>query len=121
MVELMEYVILFGISASVAGASVILVDGAMPGLNQVASASKSDQVAGAARVAIIEDRNVTLLLPLSGSSIACSAGSLSVSVDGSRRTYDVGFPCAFSFYGLKGECTLVFSAPSDSLRLEAKC
>jgi hypothetical protein len=121
MVELIEYVIAFGISAGVAGASVMLVNGAMPGLNQVASASKSDQVAGAARIAVVEDRNVTLLLPLKGSSIACSAGSLSVSIDGAPRAYDVGFPCFFDFQGLNGECTLVFSAPADSLRLEAKC
>jgi hypothetical protein len=121
MVELIEYVIVFGISAGVAGASVMLVNGAMPGLNQMASASKSDQVAGAARIAVVEDRAVTLLLPLTGSSISCAAGSLSVSIGGSSRAYDVGFPCSFDFQGLNGECTLVFSAPANSLRLEAKC
>ncbi len=121
MVELIEYVIAFGISAGVAGASVMLVNGAMPGLIQLASASKSDQVAGAARIAVVEDRNVTLLLPLRGSSVACSSGTLSVSIDGSTRAYKVGAPCSFDFRGLDGECTLTFSAPSDSLRLEASC
>lgn len=121
MVELIEYVIAFGISAGVAGASVMLVNGAMPGLNQVASASKSDQVAGAARIAVVEGRNVTLLLPLRGSSIACAGGSLSVSIDGAPRAYDVGFPCDFDLQGLSGVCTLVFSAPASSLQLEANC
>jgi len=121
MVELIEYVIVFGISAGVAGASVMLVNGAMPGLEQVAAASKSDQVAGAARIAVVEDRNVTLLLPLTASSIACAAGSLSVSVDGVARAYDVGFPCSFDYQGLNGECSLVFSAPADTLQLEANC
>jgi hypothetical protein len=121
MVELIEYVIAFAISAGIAGASVMLVNGAMPGLNQVASASKSDQVAGAARISVLEDRNVTLLLPLTDASISCSGGSLSVLIGGAPRAYSVGFPCAFDFEGLKGECTLVFSAQADSLRLEASC
>lgn len=121
MVELIEYVIAFGISAGVAGASVMLVNGALPGLSQVAAASKSDQVAGAARIAVVEDRNVTLLLPMRDSSIACADGSLSVSVDGSSRAYDLGFPCSFSFRGLNGACSLVFSAGAESLRLEVNC
>jgi hypothetical protein len=121
MVELIEYVMIFGISAGVAGASVMLVNGAMPGLNQVASASKADQIAGAARIAVVEGRNVTLLLPLAGSSVSCAAGSLSVSVGGDPRAYDVGSPCSFDFRGLSGECTLVFSAPADALDLEVSC
>ena len=121
MVELLEYVIAFGISAGVAGASVMLVNSAMPGLNQVASASKSDQVAGAARIAVLEDRSVTLLLPLRDSSMACADGSLSLSIEGSQRAYDVGLPCSFDFHGLTGECTLIFTASADSLQLEARC
>ncbi len=121
MVELLEYVIVFGISAGVAGASVMLVNSAMPGLNEVAAASKSDQIADAARLAVVEGRNVTLLLPLRTSSIACAAGDLAVSVDGADRAYPLGFPCSFSFKGLNGACSLLFSAPSDSLSLEARC
>jgi len=121
MVELIEYVIVFGISASVAGASVMLVNGAMPGLAQVAAVSKSDQVACAARIAVVEDRNVTLLLPLQGSSVACAAGTLSVSTGGGPRAYELGFPCSFDFQGLNGTCTLVFSAPADSLQLGVTC
>ena len=121
MVELIEYVIVFAISAGVAGASVMLVNGAMPGLNQVASASKADQVAGAARRAVVEGKSVTLLLPLKGASIACADGSLSVSADGTVRAYDVAFPCSFDLKGLSGDCTLAFTAPANSLQLEAKC
>jgi len=121
MVELIEYVIVFGISAGVAGASVMLVDGAMPGLNEVAAVSTSDQVAGAARIAAIEDRNVTLLVPFQDAGVSCAAGSLSVSIDGVPRAYEVGFPCSFDFQGLNGACTLVFSAPADALRLAVTC
>jgi hypothetical protein len=121
MVELIEYVIAFGISAGVAGASVMLVDGAMPGLNQMAAASKSDQIAGAARIAVLEGRNVTLVIPLSGTSVACADGALSVSEGRASRTYSVGFPCSFGFDGLNGPCTLVFSAPASSLRLRVSC
>jgi|HubBroStandDraft_6_1064221.scaffolds.fasta_scaffold1060820_1 hypothetical protein len=121
MVELIEYVIVFGISMGVAGASVMLVNGALPGLKEVGAASTSDQVAGAARLAAIEGRNVTLLLPLQNSSVSCSAGSLSVSVNGGSRAYDVGLPCSFDYEGLNGPCTLVFSAPADALELLVAC
>jgi hypothetical protein len=121
MVELIEYVIAFGISAGVAGASVMLVNGAIPGLNEVAAASKSDQVAGAARLTVVEDRSVTLLLPLHGSSIACASGSLSVSIDGHSRAYELGFPCSFDFQGLNGSCRLVFFVRGDSLQLGVTC
>jgi hypothetical protein len=121
VVELIEYIIVFGISAGVAGASVMLVNGAMPGLNQIASASMADQVAGAARIAVVEDRSVRLLLPLEVASVSCAAGSLSVAIGGDAHAYDLGFPCSFDFQGLNGECTLVFSAPADTLELEVSC
>jgi hypothetical protein len=121
MVELIEYVIVFGISAGVAGASVMLVNAALPGLNSVAAASASDQVAGAARIAVVEDRNVTLLVPLRDSGVSCAAGSLSVSTNGETRSFDVGFPCSFDFQGLNGACTLFFSAPAGSLQLAVTC
>ena len=121
MVELIEYVIIFGISASLAGASVVLVNGAIPGLAQVAAVSKSDQVAGAARIAVVEGRNVTVILPLQGASVACRAGALSVSTGGTPSTYDLGFPCSFDYQGLNGTCTLVFSAQAESLQLGATC
>jgi len=83
--------------------------------------SVSDQLAGAARIAVVEDRNVTLLLPLQGTSVGCDAGALSVSIGGDSRTYELGFPCAFDFKGLSGTCSLVFSAPEDSLQLGVTC
>jgi hypothetical protein len=121
MVELVEYIIAFGISAGVAGASMMLVNGAMPGLGQMAAASKSDQIAGAARLAVAEGRNMTLLLPLKDSSISCEDGEISVSEGSASHTYSMGFPCSFAFEGLNGPCRLVFSAPADSLRLQVNC
>ena len=121
MVELIEYVIVFGISVGLAGACVALVEGAMPGLNQVASASKADQIAGAARIAAVEDSSVTLVLPLQDSSVSCSAGSLSVSVGGDPQSYGIGYPCSFDYQGLNGTCDLVFSAPAAALELGVTC
>ena len=121
MVELIEYIIAFGISAGVAGASVMLVNGAMPGLGQMAAASKSDQIAGAARLAVAEGRNVTLLLPFKDSSISCAGGEISVSEGRASHTYSLGFPCSFGVKGMDGLCALVFSEPADSLRLEVSC
>lgn len=121
MVELIEYVIVFGISAGLAGASVMLVNGAMPGLNEIAAASASDQVTGAARMAVVEGRNVTLLLPLQATTISCAGGSLSVSIGGDSRAYELGFPCSFDYQGLSGTCTLVFSAPAEALQLRVTC
>ena len=121
MVELIEYVLVCAISAGVAGASVLLVNGAMPGLTQIESVSKSDQIAGAARIAVVEGRNVTVFLPLQQASIECADGNLSVSEAGTPRVYSVGFPCSFDFPSLNGECTFVFSAPANSLDLEAAC
>lgn len=120
MVELIEYAIVFGISAGLAGACVLLVDGAMPGLNQVATTSKADQVAGAARLAVVQGGNVTLVLPLDNSTISCESGSLSVSSTAGTSAYDVGYPCAFDYQGLSGSCTLVFAA-EESLEMEASC
>jgi len=121
MVELIEYVIAFGISAGVAGASVMLVDGAMPGLNQMAAYAKSDQIAGAARIAVGEGRNTTLVVPLRGASIGCADGALSISEGSVSETYSMGFPCSFRFEGLNGACALSFSAPKDSLLLKVSC
>jgi hypothetical protein len=121
MVEVIEYVLVFAITAGLAAASIAVVSGAMPGLNEVAGASASDQVAGAARIAAVEGRNVTLLLPLQSASLSCSGGSLSVSIDGQSRGYEVGFPCSFDYQDLTGACTLAFSAPGDSLSLEVSC
>ncbi len=121
MVELIEYVIVFAVSAGVAGASVMLVDAALPGLNAMAAASTSDQLGGAARIAVVEDRNVTLLVPLRDAGVSCAGGSLSVSIGGETRAYQVGFPCSFDFRGLNGACTMVFSAPAQALQLEVTC
>jgi hypothetical protein len=122
MVELLEYIIIFSISAGLAGASVALVDGAFPGLTQVAAASQADQIAGGARLAIVQDDNVTLLLPLQNASISCASGSLSVSTGGDDlHSYPVGFPCYFDDQALEGSCELVFSTTNDYLSLQANC
>lgn len=121
MVELLEYALVIGVSSILAAACVLVVGGAIPELNQVAAVSKADQVAGAARISILEDRNVTLLLPMQGSSVSCSSGILQVSIDGYSHDYEIGYPCDFGLQNLQGTCSLFFSAPSDSLQLEATC
>jgi hypothetical protein len=121
VVELIEYVLIFGISAGVAAASVIVVEGAMPGLGSIATVSKADQIAGAARIAIEEGRNVTVLLPLQDVAISCAAGSLSVSSAGYAGSYELGYPCSFDLRSLSGDCDLTFSSPGGALLLEVSC
>src|SRR4029077_13107397 len=98
-------VIAFGISPGVGGGSVMLVDGAMTRLNQIAAYSKARQIARAARIAVAEGRNATLVLPLRGASIACADGALLVSQGPISATYSLDFPCSFSFESLNGACT----------------
>jgi hypothetical protein len=121
LVELIEYVMVFGISAGVAGASIVVVEGAIPGLGSLASASVSDQIAGAARLSIVQGTNATLLLPLREESISCDAGSLVVGGSGGSRSYLVGYPCSFYLAGLTGTCTLRFSSSRSALDLQAAC
>jgi len=121
MVELIEYIIVFGVSAGLAGASVMLVGQAMPGLNEIASTSKSDQLAAAARISIAEGRNVTLLLPVQDSSIACAQGTMTVSMAESTATYALAYPCSFEYFDLTGACNFQFASPADSLELGVKC
>jgi len=121
MVELVEYAIAFTISAGLAAASVALVHGALPGLDQVMSQSKADQIASAARIAVAEDRNTTLLLPLQDTSVSCAAGTLDVSIGGAQYPQEIGFPCDFASGDLTGLCTLSFPAPEALLTLEASC
>lgn len=122
MAELIEYVVVFGISAGLAGASVALVSGALPGLAEVAAASKSDQLAGAARVSLVEGKSVTVVLPVRGAAVSCVSGELSVYVGAYSRSYELGAPCAFSMEGLTGVCAFSFApTSSDALDLEVKC
>lgn len=121
MVELVEYAVIFGISAGIAGASVMLVTGALPGLEQVAAASTSDQIAGAARLAAVEGRNVTVLLPLHDTSVDCGGGSLKVTTGGMSREDETPLPCSFDFQTMSGECGLAFSVRQGSLTMGASC
>lgn len=120
MVELIEYVIAFAVSAGVAGAGLMVVGGAMPGLDQVSNASKADQIGGAASLSVVQGRDVSLLLPLVNATIACGSGTLSVSFGGAARHYEVYLPCSFDFRGLRGTCTLDFSSGA-ALALEVAC
>jgi len=121
MVELIEYVLAFTITAGLAVASVAFVHGALPGLEQVTSQSKADQIAGAARVAVVEGKATRLVLPLSGTSVSCESGTLDVSMSGREYRREIGFPCSFSSGSLTGVCTLLFPAPLTSLTMEATC
>ena len=121
MAVLFEYAVVFAISMGVAGASVMLVGGATPGLTRVAESSRTDQIAGAARLAVAEGRSVSVLLPLSSTLVSCHDGSLTVSMGGDPWTYALGYPCSFDSGELDGTCTLSFSATGDVLELRVAC
>lgn len=120
MVELIEYVVAFAVSAGVAGAGLMVVGGAMPGIGQVSNASKADQIGAAASLSVVQGRAVTLVLPLENTAIACGSGVLSVSFGGNAEDYRVDMPCSFDFQGLHGTCTLGFSSVA-ALTLEVTC
>ncbi|MDG7020929.1 MAG: hypothetical protein JRN23_03245 [Nitrososphaerota archaeon] len=120
MVELIEYVLVFAVSAGVAGAGLAVVGGAMPGLEQVSYASVADQIGAAASLAVAQGRSVSVVVPLADATVACDSGTLSVTEGGSTRDYALYFPCSFDLRGLDGDCTLDFSS-ADAVALEAAC
>ena len=121
MVELIEYILVFGVTLGIAGVGMAIVGGMVPGLNRMVSASQSGQVVGAARIAVVQGQNETLFLPLTNATISCASGSLSVSLNGPPQTYELGYPCSFSASDMTGQCDLTFYEAASTLGMEADC
>ena len=116
MVELIEYVLVFGLTVSLSAFSILILDGSIPSLDQNQARAQMDEIAGAAGLAALNG-NATVVLPLSGATVACSQGVLSLSGGGSSLSSPVGYPCNFRLEGVSCLCTLVFTRSQDGLML----
>ncbi|MGD0637585.1 MAG: hypothetical protein ABSA72_06060 [Nitrososphaerales archaeon] len=116
MVELIEYVLVFGLTVSLSAFSVLIFHGSIPPLDQNQAKAQMDEIAGAAGLAALNG-NATLVMPLSNVSLSCSQGVLSITAGGSSLSSPVGYPCNFRLDGVSCLCTLVFTRSQDGLML----
>ncbi len=119
MVEILEYVLVFGITALLSGFSVLVVQGSLPVLHQTQNGAEFDELTGAATSAYVEG-NSTVVVPLSDASVGCSQGIMTFSSGGLNYTSHVGFACSFAYSGVSCLCKLVFSRNSDVLGLQVE-
>lgn len=119
MVEVIEYLLVFGVTALLAGFSVAVFGGYLPTLRQTQGQSELDQIVGAAGLAATNGTAV-LVLPLNDAALSCSNGTISLSTGGANYSSGIGASCGFSVSGLNGLCTLVFTRDPGGLVLEVK-
>ncbi len=119
MVELIEYLLVFGITAAIAGFSVAVFAGFLPALHQTQSQAELGQIVGAAGLAA-QNGTASLVLSLDNASINCSDGILSLSTGGETYSSSIGASCSFNYSGLNGVCNLVFSRLDEGIGLEVE-
>ena len=119
MVELIEYVLVFGVTASLTAFSLMVVSGALPILGQSQSKAQLEEIEGAAGLAALKG-NATIVLPLSDVSLSCSDGQMSLSSGSSLYSSPVTFPCSFSYSKVSCLCTLSFSLVGSSVQLKVE-
>jgi hypothetical protein len=119
LVEIIEYLLVFGVTAVLAGFSVLVFGGSLPTLHQTQDQAELDQIAGAAGLAA-ENGTATLALPLSNATISCSDGIVELSTGGGSFSAGIGASCGFSVSGLNGLCTLLFTRSSSGVALEVE-
>jgi hypothetical protein len=120
MVEIMEYILVFAVTATLAGFSLLVLQGSLPVLDKTQGQSEFNQLSGAAGVAAIEGSS-ELVLPLSNASVGCSSGTISFSSGGLSYSSYIGYPCDFGYAGLSGVCKFVFSRATDEVSLQVAC
>jgi len=116
MVEVIEYLLVFGITVSLSAFSILIVGGSLPILDQSQAKAQMDQIAGAADLAALKG-NATVILPLSDASIACSRGVMTFSSSGQSLSSPVGSPCGFRLTSVSCLCKLVFTQDRGELEL----
>jgi len=115
----MEYMLVFGVTAVLAGFSVMVFGGSLPALHQTQDQSELDQIAGAAGLAA-ENGTATLVLPLTNATISCSNGVIELSTGGTTYASGIGASCGFTLTGLNGICKLVFTRSANGIGLEVE-
>jgi hypothetical protein len=119
MVEVIEYLLVFGITVSLSVFSILIVGGSMPVLDQSQAKAQMDEIAGAADLAALNG-NATVTLPLTGASIACSQGVMTFSSDGQSLSSPVGSPCGFRLTSVSCLCQLFFTQDQGGLELRVQ-
>ena len=107
MVEVIEYLLVFGITVSLSAFSILILGGSLPTLDQSQAKAQMEEITGAAELAALKG-NTTLILPLSDASIACSEGVMTFSSGGQSFSSPIGSPCSFQFRSVSCLCKLVF-------------
>lgn len=116
MVEVLEYTLVFAITALVAGFSVVVVQGSLPVIKQTEGSAELDELSGAATTAVVEG-SATIALPLTNASLSCSSGTLSLTLQGLNYTSKIGYQCSFALPHLTCLCTVVFTRGYDGLEV----
>jgi hypothetical protein len=117
LVEVIEYLLVFGITVALAGFSVAVFGGSLPTLGHAQGQTEVDQIAGAAQLAA-ENGTAAVVLPLSNATVSCSDGTMKLTTSGNSYSAAVGAGCSFSFTRLNGLCSLVFTRSAAGIALE---
>lgn len=115
----MEYLLVFAITAGLAGFSVLTFSGFLPALHQTQDQSAIDQVAGAAELAA-QNGSASVVLPLTNATISCHDGLMTLQTGGSSYSSTIGAACGFTVADLNGSCKLVFTRTETGITLEAQ-
>jgi|HubBroStandDraft_2_1064218.scaffolds.fasta_scaffold577496_2 hypothetical protein len=107
MVEVIEYLIVFGITVSLSAFSILILGGSLPILDQSQAKAQMDEITGAADLAALKG-NTTLILTLSDASLSCSQGVMTFSTGGENLSSSIPSQCNFQFESVTCLCKLVF-------------
>lgn len=118
MVELIEYLLVFAVTASLAGFSILVFGGFLPTLHQTQAQTELDQIAGAVGLAA-QNGSSALVMTMDDASISCSGGVVQLSTGGATYSTSIGASCSFSASNLSGVCKLVFTRTEDGVTMEA--
>jgi hypothetical protein len=119
LVELVEYIVVFGVTVSLSAFSILIVGGSIPVISQSQGRAQFEEILGAASLGALRG-NSTLVMTLSGASLSCSQGELHVSTSGSSYSSQVNFPCGFNYSAVSCLCTLVFTRVQGTLQLQVQ-
>jgi hypothetical protein len=108
LAEIIEYLLGFAISASIAAFSIVALNNASPVINSVSTNSEYKQIVSAVKLALKENNDRTIVLYLDDASINCSNGNLSFSTRGVNYSLRIDADCAFNFSDLSGLIALEF-------------
>jgi hypothetical protein len=117
VVELIEYLLVFGVTTALAGFSLLVFGGFLPTLHETQGQAELDQIAGAAGLAA-QNGSAALVLTMDNASITCSGGVVHLSTGGETYSSSIGASCNFGASDLDGVCKLVFTRSEAGVGME---